>query len=120
MYLALVLDAGVENDVVDPADLRPVVGAQKRSVVFSLKEESPEPSVPTYSAGIERRVVHREVLLQDGSFRLALSVDRWEEVFGIGLKDDSLKSGRAQGGHEDWDDDEVSGILADGPAEFPE
>ena len=120
VYLSFVFDAGVKNNVVDSADLRPVVGPQQRAVVLGLEEESPEPAVTTYPAGIERSVVHRKVALHDGAFRLALPVHRREEVFRICLEDDSLKSGCAERGYEDGDDDEVARILADGPAELPE
>ena len=119
-HLALVLDAGVHDDLVDAADLGPVRGPQQRPVVLRLEKQPSESAVPAYPARIEGRVVHGEVVLQDSALVLALPVHRGEEVLGVGLEDDPLESGRAEGRDEDRDDDEVSRIEADRPAEFPE
>ena len=119
-HLALVLDAGVHDNLVDAAHLRPVLHPQQRPVVLGLEQQPAEPAVPTYPARIEGRVVHGEVLFQDRSLMLALPVHRGKEVLWIGLEDDPLKSGRAEGRDQDGDDDEVSRIEADRPAQFPE
>ena len=119
-HLALVLDAGVHDYLVDAADLRPVLHPQQRPVVLGLEKQPAEATVPTYPARIEGRVVHGEVVLEDGALVLALPVHRRKEVLGVGLEDDPLESGRAESRDEDRDDDEISRIEADRPAQLPE